>query len=98
MSACGFPGCTHATRRAYPGGDPENGPARAYCAAGHAQCYQCGNWFAAVDENAESYECEACEAHNATLPCPACAGHGYCNQECPGCGAEPNPAPPLPRS
>lgn len=44
---CEFPECGKLVRILYPGNDPENGPARPYCADGHSTCYRCGEWFQA---------------------------------------------------
>lgn len=53
MRRCGFvlengDHCYQRTRMKYPGNDPENGPARECCPAGHSTCYRCGKWFQAI--------------------------------------------------
>jgi hypothetical protein len=82
---CGHEGCAKPTRTMYPGNDPENGPARPYCADGHSTCYNCGRWFACVrktegftdDEtgvvvpagSVESDWCQSCEDVHALTHC-----------------------------
>jgi len=58
---CDFPTCTNQARNRYPGNDPENGPARAYCPAGHSTCYGCRAWFQAKHDTYEADCCDACD-------------------------------------
>ena len=87
---CGFPGCSSATRMAYPGNDPENGAARPTCKAGHSVCERCGRWFTGVgtcdicmDEIEERDEMDAGEqaaaeheAQECNCESNKCAHHG----------------------
>lgn len=41
--------CQAPTKMLYPGLDPENGPARPYCAQGHSICYCCSKVFLAIE-------------------------------------------------
>lgn len=85
---CGL--CGGPTRIRYPGGEPDNGPARPYCDHGHSTCYRCAGWFQAIvptggftDEETgleippSSYESDWCE------PCEEEHRKDYC-----GCGSD----------
>lgn len=80
-----FDTCSKRVRLKYPGGDPENGPARPYCSEGHSTCYNCGKWFPAItpipawtdeetgqkfpESSSESDWCQECEVESRKVNC-----------------------------
>ena len=83
---CDYPECGLQCQLQYPGNDPENGPARAYCKSGHSQCYRCGNTFQAIvhvpestrrwddDDPMSEFKVEACSYESDW--CPECEEQG----------------------
>jgi hypothetical protein len=81
MHRCGFLSedddyCYRRTVLRYPGGSPENGPARECCPLGHATCYSCGAWFQALTRTEawtdEETGIEIPESIHESEWCPGC--------------------------
>lgn len=72
-------GCGKPVALRYPGNDPEMGPARFECKAGHVPCQECGAWKD-TNGNVDGI-CEACYVqafHEDDACVVGCLGNGGC--------------------